>query len=73
MKRKIDAREAVRDFRAGVDDVSLMKKYRITSRGLNSLFSKLVAASLITKAEMTSRAAICAESVIIDLQEVSQP
>ena len=73
MKRKVDAREAVRDFRAGVDDVSLMRKYRITARGLNSLFSKLVAAHLITQAEMTSRASIYANSVIIDLQEVSQP
>jgi Mor family transcriptional regulator len=44
---KIDAKEALKDIRAGIDDISLMKKYRLSAKGLQSLFTKLGEAGII--------------------------
>jgi hypothetical protein len=41
-KRKIDARELVAGIRSGVTDVELMEKYKLSSRGLQRVFTKLV-------------------------------
>ena len=54
-KREIRARDVVADIRAGIDDVGLMAKYRLSSRGLDRLFGKLVAAGLISRTEWTAR------------------
>jgi hypothetical protein len=51
----INAQEAARDVRAGLDDAALMGKYRLTSRGLRSMVDKLVAVGLITQADLDRR------------------
>jgi hypothetical protein len=44
---KINAKEALEDIRAGMDDISLMKKYKLSANGLQSLFKKLGQAGII--------------------------
>ena len=51
----INAQEAARDVRAGLDDAALMGKYRLTSRGLRSMVDKLVTVGLITQADLDRR------------------
>ncbi len=51
----INAQEAARDIRAGLDDAALMEKYRLTSRGLRSMADKLITVGLITQADLDLR------------------
>jgi hypothetical protein len=51
----INAQEAARDIRAGLDDAALMEKYRLTSRGLRSMVDKLVGVRLISQADLDLR------------------
>jgi hypothetical protein len=51
----INAQEAARDIRAGLDDAALMEKYRLTSRGLRSMADKLISVGLITQADLDLR------------------
>lgn len=72
-KRKpvIDALDAVRNIRAGVDDAALMKRYNISFQGLQSLFGKLIGSGAITQAEIDERKRRGVEdSVIIDVKEL---
>ncbi len=46
-KPVIDAREVLNDLRSGMEDVDLMQKYNLSSRGLQSLFRKLTQAGII--------------------------
>jgi uncharacterized Zn finger protein (UPF0148 family) len=54
-KVKIDARDVLKDIRDGLDDTALMKKYRLSGAGLQSLFSKLIEAGLIKRADLDKR------------------
>ncbi len=44
---KIKAKEALEDIRTGMDDISLMEKYKLSAKGLRSLFKKLGQAGII--------------------------
>ena len=55
MKREINAKAVLRDIRNGLDDLTLMDKYKLTDRGLHSLFRKLVDAGLLTQQEINDR------------------
>jgi len=46
-KPSISAREVLEDIRSGVDDIALMKKYELSAKGLQSLFTKLGEAGII--------------------------
>jgi hypothetical protein len=52
---EIPARKAAREIKSGVSDFALMQKYRLSSKGLQSLFKKLISAGLITKADLDNR------------------
>ena len=54
-KVRIDARDVLNDIRSGLDDTALMKKYRLSGAGLQSLFSKLTEAGLIKVADLEKR------------------
>jgi hypothetical protein len=54
-KTKINAAEALQDLRAGASDLELMKKYKVSGKGLESLFSKLVEAGEISQYELDRR------------------
>jgi predicted transcriptional regulator len=60
-KRKqlvIDALAAVQDIRSGMPDAELMRKYRLSTRGLQSLFKKLLDTGCIEQFEFDQRFAI---------------
>jgi len=70
MKTQIEvrAREAVRDIRSGFSDLDLMEKYRLTDRGLGSLFRKLVAAGLLKHSEVEERDPTFTATIPLNLQ-----
>ena len=47
MERKINAWEALKDILGGMDNDSLMKKYKLSRQGLDRLFGRLVDAGLL--------------------------
>ncbi len=48
----IDLNDALHDIRTGLDDSTLMKKYQLSAKGLQSMFKKLLALGVITQAEL---------------------
>jgi hypothetical protein len=72
-KREIKAKEVVADIRAGMDDVGLMNKYKLTPRGLDSLFGKLLTAGLISRTDWTARKAGREETVELVEIEAALP
>jgi hypothetical protein len=54
-KREIRVGEALRDLRSGMNDTALMHKYKLTARGLQSLFTKLMAAGVVSRTELEER------------------
>jgi Ankyrin repeats (3 copies)/Ankyrin repeat len=54
-KQRIDAKDAIRDIQSGAGDSTLMEKYNISSRGLQSLFKRLVGAGLLKQEEIDRR------------------
>ncbi len=55
--RRIGAEEALADVLSAMDNAALMKKYRLSVRGLRSLLGKLVDVGLLSAAEMEVRLA----------------
>ena len=67
--RTINAQEAARDVRSGMDDSALAQKYRLTSKGLTSLLNKLLSLGLLTERDLVRiRADI--EDHSVDLREI---
>lgn len=66
-KRKIDAREALKDIRNGLSDEELMEKYSLSAQGLQSLFRKLVESGLLTQYELDDRNPFHSRTVVLDL------
>jgi hypothetical protein len=52
---RIHAQQAARDIRLGMSDFALMEKYRLSARGLQSLFEKLVSRGLLTQDHLVRR------------------
>jgi rubrerythrin len=53
--KKVNAYEAARDIRSGMSNADLMKKYGISSNGLEDLFEQLVGEALILPSELQFR------------------
>jgi hypothetical protein len=66
-KRKITAREVLRDIRSGSSDQDLMEKYTLSAQGLQSVFHKLVTAGVITQGELDDRVPITERTVDLGL------
>jgi hypothetical protein len=64
----VNAQEAARDIRLGMNDQALMGKYRLTFNGLQSLFNKLISAGLITESDLVRRISFDADHTV-DLRE----
>jgi hypothetical protein len=67
-KREINAKELVGDIRAGTNDFGLMEKYKLTPKGLDSTFRKLLAVGLISSNELAVRKTGHEETVDLDLE-----
>ena len=55
LEREIKAKEIVNDIVSGIGDNDLMHKYRLTYRGLQSVFKKLAEANIIDSAFLEGR------------------
>ena len=55
-KVRISAEEIVADIRAGLDDNSIVRKYKITPEKLQQVFLRLVEAKYLTAKELYERA-----------------
>ncbi|MCA1959571.1 MAG: hypothetical protein LDL33_02150 [Desulfomonile sp.] len=71
-KRTVNAKEVVRDVRAGMDDTGLIEKYGLSPEWLPIMFSKLVDAGLITRAELDQRLHSSEWSHLIDTGDLSE-
>ena len=63
-KRKIKAKDIVDDIRQGVTDSQLMRRYGLSVKGLQSVFTKLVQAKAILPGELFDRAPVLAEDSV---------
>ncbi len=61
-KQSIGAKEVVADIKSGMTDAELGKKYGLSSKGLESLFRKLVTAKLLDESYVLKRSATEAAS-----------
>ncbi len=52
---QVNAQEVTRDIRSGMDDSALMEKYKLSSKGLQSLFNKLKDVRLIQQIDIDRR------------------
>ena len=66
-KTEIRAKAALHDIRAGLDDFELMEKYKLTDKGLQSLFRKLIGAGLLSPAELDDRQSPLVSTITLDL------
>ncbi|MEW6347707.1 MAG: ankyrin repeat domain-containing protein [Thermodesulfobacteriota bacterium] len=62
---EIKAKDAVRDIRSGMDDFALMDKYRLSAKGLQSLFDQLLAAGLLNQGDLDLRMPLSEKTVDI--------
>lgn len=67
-KRIINARDIVIDIKRGKSDAELMEKYRLSAKGLESAFNKLVSNRILTVREIygEKRRSLGDDTVIID-------
>jgi hypothetical protein len=65
-KRIIKAGDIIRDIRAGMTDAALMEKYKLSTRGLESAFLKLVSGGLLSVREIYGDRSAGEDTVIID-------
>ncbi len=56
-KQTVRAKDVLRDLKAGVTDAELMNKYRLSEKGLQSLFRKLKEGGFVSDADLGDRAA----------------
>ena len=49
---ELSAKDVVADIKAGMTRVELAKKYRLSSKGLSSLFRKLIRARAVSRSEI---------------------
>ena len=63
-KRIIKAKDIVNDIRRGLTDSQLMRKYGVSVKGLQGVFTKLVQAKAIMPEELFDRAPVLAEDSV---------
>lgn len=54
-KRRVSAKEVLADIKIGLTDAALMKKYRLSAKGLDNLFSRLLKEKLISEGDLYTR------------------
>jgi hypothetical protein len=54
-KRTIDAKQVLTDIKSGMDDSSLMQKYQLSKKGIQSLFKKLVDGGVLNPGDLEKR------------------
>src|SRR5271157_5711354 len=64
-KRRIDTKELVADIRSNLSDAELMEKYKLSSRGLQRVFTKLVNFGSVVAADLSGRSLLYDDSVTL--------
>lgn len=64
-KRIIEARDIVNDIRWGMSEAELMEKYNLSSKGLQSAFTKLIEGGIMTYEEIYSQYQTGADTVTV--------
>ncbi len=70
-KRTIKAIDVVTDMRAGMTDPQLMDKYRLSAKGLQSVYKKLLDADVITQDELANRIPAFDDTASLDYLRLS--
>ena len=70
-KRTIKAKDMVHDIRAGLTNLELMQKYRLSPKGLQSIFTKLIEAKAVKVGELDARGALSDDTVGLDQKRVA--
>ncbi|MBI5570648.1 MAG: hypothetical protein HY914_11950 [Desulfomonile tiedjei] len=70
LRRKISAKQVLADIRSGMDDESLMTRYNLSHRQLQSLFRKIIGAGLATPLELSARLSVTKSQVAEAFVEV---
>jgi len=60
---RISANEALTDIRSGMDDQSIMTKYNLTYRQLQTLFRKMIQAGYVAPLELAGRLCVTESQV----------
>jgi hypothetical protein len=55
LKKTLNAKEVLDDIKAGMDDATLMGKYQLSEKGMQSLFKKLVEGGMLEQEELEKR------------------
>lgn len=71
-KIQISAQRVLEDIKTGVDDDALMQKYDLTSRQLQRLFRKIIAAGLLSPVELADRLSVTKSQVAEAFAEVGK-
>jgi len=69
-KRQVNAKEIARDILSGASDAQLMEKFKLTAKGLHSVFQKLIEAKVIKPSQIVRRSAAYDETVAIELSRI---
>jgi hypothetical protein len=65
-KRTIKAKDIVNDLRSGLTNFQLMEKYGLSSKGLQSIFAKLMEAGAVRVGELNGRVPLADDTVNLD-------
>jgi hypothetical protein len=71
--KTIKAVEAARCIRSGMDDGTLMDRFNLSAKALQSLFDKLVTVGILTRSELEERASLFYESGSMRILEAKFP
>ncbi len=72
-KRQIAVAPFLADMRAGMTDLQLMEKYRVSSRGLQRIFRKLLDVEAITPAQLFGRVPSFEDTVSLNFETLQFP
>ena len=62
-KRTIKAKDIVNDIRSGMTNLQLMEKHNLSSKGLQSIFTKLMDAKAVKDRELDGRTPLADDTV----------
>jgi len=69
-KRTIKAKDIVNDIRSGMTNLQLMEKYNLSSKGLQSIFTKLMDAKAVKDRELDGRTPLADDTVNLNQMRV---
>ena len=72
-KKQIPVKEFLADMQGGMTDLQLMEKYKVSSRGLQRVFKKLLDVDAIAPADLRGRVPSFEDTVSLDFENLAFP